>query len=74
MTNYENYVERKSQIRKKLSAIKLDKNSETKQCWVVASNLSVSGTTIKNYLEGRIADGYLAEAIYKEFKKIKKSS
>lgn len=72
MTNYENYVEKKSQIRKKLSTIKLNKNRETLECWTVAKNLSVSGTTIKNYLEGRISDGYLAEAIYKEFKNIKK--
>lgn len=71
MTNYENYIEQKSQIRKKLSNIKLQKNKETTQCWVVAERLNISGTTVRNYLEGKIADGYLAEAIYKEFKNLK---
>jgi predicted transcriptional regulator len=71
MTNYENYIERKSQIEKKLTSIKLEKKGVTKQCWAVGGELNVTGTTVKNYLDGKVADGYLGEAIYQEFKRLK---
>ena len=69
--NYEKLKTRKEEIRKKLSSIVLKPGIETSSCWVVGNTLKVSGTTIKNYLSGKIADGYLAEAIYSEFQKQK---
>lgn len=69
--NYETYLNRKEEIRKKLMSIELPVGSETRICWKVAEEFKISGTSVKNYLEGRIADGYLAEAILKEFKKLK---
>lgn len=71
MNNYEKYLEKKKEINKKLSSVILKPNEETRLCWEVANNLMVSGTTVKNYLDGRVSDGYLGEAIYFEFKRLK---
>jgi predicted transcriptional regulator len=70
MSNYKILQERKQTIKEKLREVRLENNKETTSCWQVASELKVSGTTVKNYLEGRINDGYLAEAIYAEFQKM----
>lgn len=62
---------RHKQIKEKLTAIDLPEGSGTNTCWAVAGSLGVTGQTVKNYLEGNIKDGFLAEAIYKEFKRLK---
>jgi hypothetical protein len=71
MTSYETFKKQKEEIRKKLSNVILEDGQETNLCWKVGGELKVSGTTINNYLKGNVSDGYLAEAIYREFKKIK---
>ena len=71
MGTYEFYLKQKEEIKSKLSKVKLAAREETRACWLVGNLLKVSGTTVKNYLDGKISDGYLAEAIYKEFKKLK---
>jgi len=71
MTELEAYKIRKDLIKEKLSSIKFPKDSETRYCWSVGASLNVSGVTVKNYIKGDVKDGYLAEAIYTCFKKIK---
>jgi len=71
MTSLQLYLEKKESIAGKLSTIKFPKEAETRLCWAVGANLDVSGVTVKNYVNGSIKDGYLAEAIYSEFKRLK---
>lgn len=71
MTNsYEDLLIRRESIKKKLSLVILKQGLETTSCWIVGNNLKVSGTTVKNYLSGKVADGYLAEAIHNEFTRL----
>lgn len=70
MSNYLEFKKKKEIIKSKLSKVRLENNKETMACWQVATALNISGTTVKNYLEGKISDGYLAEAIYEEFKNL----
>lgn len=58
-------------IKNKLMAISLPEGKENNVCMGVALIFNVSMQTIKNYLSGKVGDGYLAEAIYKEFKRLK---
>lgn len=62
---------RHKQIKEKLTSIELPEGTGTNICWAVAGSLKITGQTVKNYLVGNIKDGYLAEAIYKEFKRLK---
>lgn len=71
MTNLEAYKIRKKLIKDKLSTIKFPKESETRYCWIVGAALDVSGVTVKNYINGNVKDGYLAESIFAEFKRLK---
>lgn len=71
MTPYQELVERRGAIIKKLSHIQLPEGNNTRMCWDVGNSLSITGQTVQNYLKGEVKDGYLAEAIYKEFKKLK---
>ena len=71
MSNYERLQKRKELIRKKLSTVKLPSGSESSVCWSVGSKLNISGVTVKNYLNGKISDGYLAEEILFIIKKTK---
>lgn len=72
MTVLDTFKKRHNEIRKKLMSIELPEDgSATQLCWNVGSNLNVSGPTIKNYLTGEIKDGFLAEAIHGEFKRLK---
>jgi len=71
MTELECYKVRKDLIRSKLAKIKFPDNKETTICWAVGMSLNISGVTIKNYLKGNIKDGYLAESIYNELKRLK---
>ena len=40
-------------------------------CDAVSKNLGFTKQTVYNYINGKINDGYLADAIYKEIKKYK---
>lgn len=67
----EEYNERHKTIRQKLMSVKLPDGKENSICTGVAYCLDVSMQTVKNYLSGKVGDGFLAEAIYKEFKRLK---
>jgi|GEM_PF-4991697 predicted transcriptional regulator len=71
MTSYEMFKKEKEDIKKKLSTVVLQEGQETSLCWQVATALKISGTTVNNYLRGNVSDGFMAEAIYREFKKLK---
>ena len=71
MGNYEMYLKKKEDIKKKLKTIKFDKKQTTKQLWTIGNALNISGTSVDNYIKGRIGDGYMAEAIYSEYLKLK---
>ena len=43
----------------------------TRQLWAIGNALKISGTSVDNYIKGRIKDGYMAEAIYSEYLKMK---
>lgn len=73
MKHSQKVQKRKDDIKKKLMAIKLPENSESSTCWLVGNELGVSGVTVKNYLNGKIADGYLAEEMLAILNKINKS-
>lgn len=72
MTTLETLNKKRTDIKQKLSSIILPQDgTETQLCWNVGTALKVSGPTVKNYINGGIKDGYLAEAIYAEFKRLK---
>lgn len=70
MNSKERLEYRIEEIKGKLFSVKIPKRKESSICWEIGRNLGVTGTTIQNYLKGRIGDGYLAEAIYDEFEKL----
>ena len=61
---------RKEKLAKELSKVQLPSGKESIFCWSVGSELQVSGTSVKNYLNGKIGDGYLGEEILSIFKKM----
>ena len=67
----EEFDERHKAIKQKLMSIKLTDGKENSICTGVAYCLDVSMQTVKNYLSGKVGDGFLAEAIYEEFKRLK---
>lgn len=67
----EELAKRHEEIRLKLTSVKLPDGKENNICTGIAFVLNISMQTVKNYLSGKIGDGFLAEAIYKEFKKLK---
>jgi predicted transcriptional regulator len=71
MTPKEKLEKRKDEIRGKLFSVQIPRRQETSICWEIGKSLGITGTTIQNYLRGRIGDGYMAEAIYNEFVKHK---
>jgi predicted transcriptional regulator len=58
-------------IKEKLKTVVLPDGIETKTLKEIADSLDITAPTVKNYLNGDIKDGYLAEAIYSEFKRLK---
>jgi hypothetical protein len=70
MSNLENLKERKKSLAKQLRKVKLPDTKESVTCWLVGSKLGCSGVTIKNYLSGNVADGYLGEAILEVFEEL----
>lgn len=67
----EEFETRHKDIKDKLMAIVLPEQTGTSICGGIGYSLNITGQTVKNYLNGDIKDGYLAEAIYKEFKRLK---
>ena len=59
------------EIRKKLRTVELPENLNIETCFTIGKTLGKSGNTVRNYLHGNVADGYLAEAIYDECKRLK---
>lgn len=70
MTALEDYNKAIEDISAKLKTVALPPN-QSYALWSVAESLNISGTTVKNYLSGKVKNGYMAEAIYKEFKRLK---
>lgn len=62
---------RKEKLAKELSKVKLPTGKESIFCWSVGKELQISGVSVKNYLNGKIGDGYLGEEILSAFKKMK---
>lgn len=67
----EEFDTRHKEIKAKLMAIELPDTNVTNVLAGIGVSLNITGQTVKNYLNGDIKDGYLAEAIYKEFKRLK---
>lgn len=74
MNHIENLKERKKELAKQLKKIKLPDSKESVTCWLIGSKLGCSGVTVKNYLSGSVADGYLGEAILKVFEDLKNTT
>jgi hypothetical protein len=71
MKTLDGYKKRRLDIIKKLQSVILPTDgSATLVCWRVGNDLEVSGTTVRNYIQGDVKDGYLAEAIYSEFQRL----
>ena len=63
---------KRESIKNNLSTIKLPKDgTATGICWTIGQSLKISGPTVINYLSGNVKDGYLGEAIYSEFKRLR---
>jgi len=71
MTSFELMEIKRNLIKDKLSKVSFPPEKETTMCWAVGADLGITGVTVKNYLKGYIKDGYLAEAILNECKRLK---
>jgi len=72
MTAKQELQERHNAIYKKIQESSSTKGSIMYLCEAVAKKLGFTKQTVYNYINGRINDGYLADAIYKEIKKYKR--
>lgn len=71
LTPLETLKSRRNEICRQLSKVELPKSIGTESCMKVGQILDITGVTVMNYLKGNVRDGYLAEAILKEFKAMK---
>lgn len=72
MTTLEALDKKREEMKEKMKTIVLPTDvSPNNIFWTIGTALNISGTTVKNYFSGEIKDGYLAEAIYNEFKRLK---
>ncbi len=72
MTALEILDKKREDMKEKMKTVILPTDgSATRICWAIANNLNISGPTVTNYVNGDIKDGFLAEAIYIEFKRLK---
>lgn len=71
LTPLEEYNNKLQDAKDKLSRVVLPKKSQSAICWEVGASLDITGITVSNYLKGTIRDGFLAIAIYNEFKRRK---
>lgn len=75
MTTKEKYNYKRTQIivsLKTISSLKAERKGIMEVCNTVAKSLGISPQTVYNYTQGRVSDGYLAEAILAELKSYKK--
>lgn len=68
MNNKEKLQKRKDELASKLLQVKLPRRMESVHCNDVGVRLGITGVSVKNYLSGRIKDGYLGEEILSIFK------
>lgn len=72
MTAIETYNKEHADVLAKLKTVKLPTDgTATGICWEIGRSLKVTGPTVRNYLSGGVKDGFLAVAIYNEFKRLK---
>ena len=69
--NRELYLQKHVDIKKRLMEVELPENLNIESCFYIGKELGCSGNTVRNYLHGKIGDGYLAEAILAECKRMK---
>jgi hypothetical protein len=58
---------RKDELASKLLQVRLPYRKESTLCWEVGSRLGISGVSVRNYLSGKVSDGYLGEEILSIF-------
>lgn len=63
----EKIIKRKEELASKLLQVKIPRRQESKICKEVGKNLGITGVSVKNYLIGKIADGYMGEEILLAF-------
>lgn len=56
-------TKRHTEISSKLKSANKDRNDSTKDNERIAKKLGIGTTTVFNYFQGRVKDGYLAEDI-----------
>ena len=71
MTAFETMEIKRTFISDRLKKVQFPAGLETSFCWEIGKGLGVTGVTVKNYTQGKIKDGYLAEAILSELKRLK---
>ncbi len=71
MTAFQEMEAKRKAVKHLLSTAQFPSDKETILCWTIGHGLGVTGVTVKNYLRGKIKDGYLADAIYSEIKRLK---
>lgn len=73
MTAKQQYDSRHSEVLSKIvaSRSKIVNGYTLVACKLIGQNLGISQQTVYNYIQGRIKDGYLAEAILRELKSYK---
>lgn len=71
-TPLQQYTQKKKDLIKKLSQIKLPEDKQVETCMEVGKKLGKSYNTIRNYLNGSVKDGFLGEAIVAQFEVNKK--
>lgn len=67
MNNKEKLQRRKDELASKLLQVKLPRRMESVHCNDVGVRLGITGVSVKNYLSGKIKDGYLGEEILSIF-------
>lgn len=63
----ERIVKRKEELASKLLQVKIPRRQESKVCREIGEKLDITGVSVKNYLMGKIADGYVGEEILLAF-------
>jgi predicted transcriptional regulator len=72
MTALELLDKKREEMKEKMKKVVLPTDrTATRICWAIGENLNITGQTVINYVNGDIKDGYLAESIYNEFKRLK---
>lgn len=67
MDNKKRLQKRKDELASKLLQVKLPRKQESLCCNEVGLRVGITGVSVRNYLSGKIADGYLGEEILSVF-------